>query len=671
MTPDYASPEQARGIPVNTTSDVYQLGVLLYQLVAGRRPYNLRDRGTAEVIRIICEVDPEKPSVAVRRLDRDESAVEPAGESGHPDLERLSRMLVGDLDTMVLKAMHKDPGRRYASAEALGDDVSRHLEGRPVLARPDTVRYRIGKFVRRNRLGVGVAAVFVALLIGFGAVTAWQARAIALERDAARAERDKAEQVVQILVDLFETSDPTIVPGGDTLRVGSFLERGESQMFEALADQPDLQARMKHVVGKMYAARSQFDRARMLFEEAAAEQMALGGPNHPDVLQTFHDLAVLARRTDRPEAETLLRESLTRQRQRYGLRHEKVAQALDDLSIVVQDEQERADLLEEALSIRREVLPPVSDGIASSLHNLAALRYSQKDFDEATRLWQEALDMLLQLHEEGNPRVQTVLQSLAVVYGSQGRLVEAEALRRRALALARDVIGPKTFAVAVNLSNLGVLLTRKGDFAEAESSFREALSVWRSIFPDDHWRTANDLRNLGIILQYQGRADEGLPYLGEAVAMNRRLHGTDSPQAGYVLGQYGILLLHLGRTEEAHVEVRTALRLVENSSAAGARSVVADTRFRLGHVLLETGALDQAEPLFREVLSTRRNLFPASHPRIDEAKCGLGVVLAEGDDPASGVTLLRDALPRYSSWGQADRLLLARAERALGNLAKK
>jgi serine/threonine-protein kinase len=560
--------------------------------------------------------------------------------------------------------MHKEPTRRYASAEALAHDLQRYLDGEPVLARPDTLSYRLHKFIRRNRIGVGVAAAFVALLLGFSVVTGLQARAVAREGDAARAERDKAEQVVQVLVNLFETSNPTVVPGGDTLRVGDFLARGEAQVLEALGEQPAVQARMKQVLASVYSARSQFDRARALLDDALVQQEALTGADHPDALSMYHERALIARALGDPDAETLLRTSLKRQRAHYGSQHERVAQALHDLASVLDDWAEKERLLREALAVRRAVLPPVSSGIAASLNGLAVLHYSQNEVDQAIEVWQEALEILGQLHDEGHPHLLTVSQNLAAAHSRAGRFDEAERLLQQVLRQRQRVLGAETVPVGVTLSNLGVTLASQGRYAEAEDAFRDAVATWRAVFAKDHWRTANDLRNLGVVLQHRRRYEEGQAALEEAIAINRRLYGAASRQAGYVRGQLGILLLHRGQLEAAYREVEAALRLVGADAAASHRAAVADTRVRMGQVLLARGAAEAAEQHFREALTARRASLLPSDPRVLEARCGLAAALADRGAFEEAAMHLRQALPGYAAWGRADPWLLARARAA-------
>ena len=674
MTPEYAAPEQVRGEAVTTATDVYALGVLLYELLTGHRPYRLPGQVQAEVERIICEVEPRRPSTAVteevevHRQDGTTEALTPEriGAARRTPVSRLQRLLRGDLDNIVMMALRKEAERRYASAGQLHEDVDRYLAGRPVTAQKDTLGYRSRTFIRRNRVGVGVATVFVLLLVGFSVVTAWQAQTVARERDAAQTERDKAEQVVEVLVNLFASSNPTVVPGGDTLRVGEFLEQGEARVLEELKDQPEIQARMKQVLGNVYSARSQFDRARTLLEEALAQQRALKGPHDSDAAGMLHSLALLTMQTgDTKTAEAMFRESLALHQSIFGDKHPRVAQAMQDLAGITENEEEQLRLLTEGLAIRRAVSPDDHTHIAASLNQLGIYHFNRNEYEEAGGLWREALDILMQLYGEDHPHVMSVMNNLAVAYGIAGQLDEAEAIQQTLLAATRRIVGPETASAANVLNNLGGVLAQQGDYAGSEAAFRESHALWVRLVGEDHRQVANTTRNVGRLLQLQQRYDEALLYLQDALAISQRVDGEIHRITGYMMGQLGMILLDLGRLDEALQTVQEAVGIIENDIPEEGHSYRADGQVWLGRAFLAKAIPDEAEPLLRLALAYRQATLRADHPKIAEAQCLLGRALAMQGRHADAEVLLREGYPIFKAWGLAEANIVEQIRRSL------
>ncbi|MGH6914103.1 MAG: protein kinase domain-containing protein, partial [Geminicoccales bacterium] len=281
MTPEYASPEQVRGEALTTASDIYQLGYLLYRLLARVSPYRVERGNYAAMIGAICKVDPVPPS-----------QVAPDDESGGSLAPAERRALAGDLDTVVLRALRKEPEARYRSAESLADDIGRHLQGLPVTARQGTAAYRVRKFIRRHRFGVATSLAFASLAAGFAAVYAVQAsdsaRRLAQERDAAQLEAAKALQVTDFLMSLFEASDPR-APGAGEATAREILARGLARI-DALGAQPQVQAQMLDVIGQVYRRLGDYDEAQRLLERAVATWRAVSGEKTPELAASLSHL---------------------------------------------------------------------------------------------------------------------------------------------------------------------------------------------------------------------------------------------------------------------------------------------------------------------------------------------------------------------------------------------
>jgi serine/threonine-protein kinase len=537
MTPEYASPEQVRGEPITTASDVYSLGVLLYLLLTGQRPYRPTTDPQA-LADAICKTEPVRPSSAIARAGE---VKEPSGET-----KLLRRQLAGDLDNIVLMAMRKEPQRRYASADQLSNDIERYLEGLPVTARKDTLAYRTRKFVGRHKVGVTLAAAALLLIVGFSitATLLWQ-----------RAERarERSQAVVTFLVDLSSAPDPKLSHGVD-ITARELLDRGVKKMDQSFTGQPELRADLMSTMGTVYLNLGSWDRAKQLFETALDLHRKTLGKNDPRIANDLHNLASTLRYLGKDSAaEPLVYEALQLQRQRGDTRNIEYARGLTNLAAILDakgdfDQAER--LYKEGLVIKR-TLPNVDRDIAISLNNLGKLAQTRGDFPTAGKYYRESLAIRRKLAGgQPDPDVAIALNNLASLLQDQGNLADAEIDYRESLALRRELYAGPNSKVAGSLSNLGNLLQARGDFAGAESCFREALSIADQTLPPDHPSRGVFLRNLASVLPSEGKAAEAEPLVREALAIFRAKPQTPwrIPDTESVLGG---CLTALGRYQEA------------------------------------------------------------------------------------------------------------------------
>lgn len=550
LTPAYASPEQRAGRPVSTASDVYSLGVILYELLTGQRP----DASPSS--------EPPRPSTTIGTAA--DAASVGAARSASP--ERLRRQLAGDLDTIMLKALRLEPERRYASAEAFLDDIRRYLKGLPVAARNDTLRYRLRTFARRHRTGVAAALVAVLLAIGGGVFHSVRVRQ---ERDVARQEARKAEEVTRFLVELLQTSNPNHAPGGDAT-VREALDKGARQLHTALQDQPVLRAHLLHTIGEVYHglglyddAEAQWDAALALrwyhygpdhpdvaasldalgrtyyaqgrFDEAAALswqaldlRRTLLGPDHPDVAEAAQSLALARRMQGASDAaELLLREAVAIHR-RQPAPSSMLAQSLTSLAHVVRGQGRPADaeaLHREALALRRQIWPDEHPSIADALINLAGVAMDQHQYEPAERYFKEGLAMRRRTQGADHPEIGVDLGGLARLYRETGNPAAAEHAHRKAIVHLRRTLSPHHEETIVNLYALGTLFLQQGRADDAEPLLRAALDGRRATYPDGHWLIAEAQSHLGACLTDQGRFREAEPLLRSAHAVLHRKRG--------------------------------------------------------------------------------------------------------------------------------------------------
>jgi serine/threonine-protein kinase len=653
LTPDYAAPEQRHGGTITTATDVYALGVVLYELLAGVRPVaeGTHNEGGA---REGAPTTATPPSEAVRR------------SSGNDlDRRRMARRLRGDCDRIVLTALREEPVRRYGYAGQLGEEIGRFLDGRPVLAQPDTVGYRVRKFVGRHRLAVAVSAVFVASLAAFGGVSAWQARVLAEQRRVAQQERDSSEQVARVLLDLFETTNPSVRPDGDRMPVGELLRGSQARSLALLRDQPAVRASLQHVFGLIHKTRGQYGPAREALEEALEQRRRLVGSDAAETLESLQALGEVCHEGgDVERSRALLEESLERHRKVYGDRHPRTARVLQALGAVTsgQDLERAGEMFRQALEIRRATLPPHHPDLAQSLSSLAGYHRLRREYPRARDLYLEALGVFPRPEDRRHPINISIRNDLAATLGDLNEPGQAEAMQREAIEIGRQVLGAESAAVAELLNNLAVTQAKAGKHLEAERSLRASFETHRALFGEEHWRTRNTARNVGRVLEIQGRYGEALGWMDRANSIPVGRDAGEGVGVWLIRAQRAQVLFRLGRRDEAVAEASTAVKNMEQVPGRRAAWNLAAARVVLGRMLVEAGRPDEAEPALAAALDYYVGDEP-EHLRRAEASCELGRARVLQRGRAEDRERLRECLPVYRAWALADRVALASMEK--------
>jgi serine/threonine protein kinase/tetratricopeptide (TPR) repeat protein len=469
LTPEYASPEQVRGEPITTAADVYSLGVLLFELLTGQRPLAFATRQTGEIERVVCTVEPRRPSTAVKS-------------------SKESRQLAGDLDTIVLTALRKEAARRYASASHLAEDIRRHLDGRTVIARQPTWTYRSSRFIRRHRAGVAIAAVFAMLVIGFGVTLFLQSRRVLAERDA-------SEQVTNLLLELYSAYDPT-ASRGSRVTAQELLDRGASRIQSELKGQPEMQARMLDRFGALLTNIGLSQRAVDVLRSSLAARESTGDTDSAAIAETLAHLAIaLMERGEIAEAERLAQRAVDIRR-RLTPGAAELAEALGTLGAIRdrRGEPDGAEMLKDATELWRATKGVDSFEFAAAIGALAASSHALAS----------------------EPAAQSI---------ARADLLKAERFDRELLLARRKVLGDVHLLTATSLKRLGLLLRAMGRHAEAEPLLLEALSIRRQLLGSQHLLVARTLDALARVWHERRRHSEALPIAEEALAIRSALAG--------------------------------------------------------------------------------------------------------------------------------------------------
>ena len=579
LTPANASPEQVTGDPVSAATDVYALGLLLYELLVGLPAYSIDETTGPEFARLVCETMPSKPSTRATQSRTVES-------SDIPD--RVLRSLAGDLDTIIMKALRKEPERRYATAAALAEDIQAYLAHRPVAARPDSLAYVFSKFVRRNRMALGASIAFVAL-----AVTA--ATQIINERNRASLEADNAAAALDFMVETFGSSDPNVTKG-DTITAKEVLDRGSTMLKTDDSLSPSARALLGDAIGKVYKNIGLYEPALQQLSASSELHRTL---NHKEALiRSLRDVgSTQSLQGDFEAARTTLEEALVLAKTVYPDDHIEVATTMASLAQEVGNSSQHADsiaLFKDALAMRTRLGAPVDINYIKSRYGLGEAQMVTGDFAESEANLREALTHATEQIGLRNSITIDIMQSLAVSLHEAGKLEAAEPYYLQSDALEREVLGDDHPNREYSLTSIGRLYRHMGRYDEAETYLRAAVVAAKKSLGDRNVFTAYDMVNLANFLSSRGNYGEAEPLFAEALDVYEEvLPGDHLYKASANIG-FAKLLHVLDRPDEAQVYAERAVAIAE-VVLPEVHNVKGNAYFVLGLALMGQGELDAAE----------------------------------------------------------------------------
>lgn len=632
LSPECASPEQVRGQTVTTASDIYSLGVLLFRLLTGEPPYQFVTRTTAEILRVVCEEEPRKPS-AVKAIS-------------------------ADLDNIVLKAMHKDPARRYVSASQLSEDIERYLDGLPVTARKDTLTYRLSKFVRRHR-GATIAAglALVSLLAGMVG-TLWQAHRTAVQQQITNAVNDFLRNDVLAQAGASKQAGPGTKPDPE-LTVRTALDRAADRLQGKFGAQPLVEASIRQTIGDTYEDLGLYREAQRHVERALELRRRELGEKNPDTLATMNSLAeLLGNQGKYADDEALHARVVDLRRRVLGPEHRDTLTSMDGLANAYKHLGRYAEaeaLQSKVLDVRRRTLGEQDPETLVSMNDLATVYEEEGKFNLAERLFAKANEIERGVFGEEHPDTLIGMNNLAFLYSGQGMYAEAEALEKKVLEIRLRILGPEHPLTLASMNNLAVEYTQNGQFALAEPLLKGVLESRRRIFGEEnpdtlvsmnnlaadyrrerkydlaeallakametqsrvlgpmHPLTLTSVNNLAAVFQAAGRYAKAEPLFVKALAGRRHTLGPEHPDTLRTLRNLARLYIDEGQYLQAEIPANEALTLYQKTNSSGWEQYYAQSL--VGVSLAGVNNYDQAEPLLLagyEGMSQKESSIPAS-----------------------------------------------------------
>jgi eukaryotic-like serine/threonine-protein kinase len=588
FTPGHAAPEQVRGELITTATDVYLLGVLLYELLSGNKPFDFQSTRLSDIERVICNQSAPLPSDVVIKGD----AVNVA-EARQSTPARLRRDLAGDIDNIVMKALRKEPHRRYTSADEMATDLKRHESGQTVIARGDTVRYRAGKFVRRHSMAVAASVGIVALLAGLATTMTLQARRVSQERAIAEIERKRSDEVAKFLVGLFEVADPSEARGRE-ITAREILARGALRIERELNDVPETQANLQETIGRVYLSLGLTAEARPQLEKALAMRDKLFTGDHTSKASSLASLGKL---------------ELASGRMNTAQKH-----------------------YEDALGMYERLHGKHNVAVASSLEELGQVLKEKGDFKAAELRLQESLQLFTQIEGGKSARVSSVMNEIGQLMERRGEHAGAEDMFRRALAIDRVAFGKDHPQIAHNVHNLAVVLQSRGKLDEARPLFEESIALFRKVVGEKHPDTLDAMGNYGRFLQASGDLDGAEKVLRQTLALSAEVRGAAHPYVGYDHVNLGMLLYARQQYPDAEQEFRAALKIYMGSLPAD-HQYIGIAQAGLARALIEERRVEEASTAATRALVILRSRLPEGHPQLANARAVAAQIMAlQGKD---------------------------------------
>ena len=638
-TPGYMSPEQIGAADIDTRSDVYSLGVVLYELLTGQLPFDSISWKNLPVLDACKQMQEQiTPRPSLKAGEKSQVAAN-AAACRQTKPNKLAGQLAGDLDLITFKALNKDRQFRYGGASELAADLRRYLRKEPVDAHPATKGYKLHKYLQRHRVGAAMAATLVLLLAGFAVLQAVQLRRIARERD-------RANRIADFMTSMFSVPDPS-ESRGNQVTAREILDKAAQGISTGLAKDPQMQAQLMYVMGKTYMGLGLYSESESLLRRALEIQQRVLGQNDRETAKTLNDLGTCLMFDGKfAEAEKAHRQALTILLRTIGPNTIDSAKVMNNIAsslVRLGQYQDAAQFYRQSLAIQKKLESPNDPRMLSPISNLGVVDYYLGDFAEAERVDREAIDMRRKLNGPDHPETLKPMNNLATLFNAEGRFADAEMLNRQVLDARRRVLGPDHPDTLRSLSNLAGVLEEEGQLEEAEKLERELLDARRRVLGPDNVVTFETMQQLAAALAMTGQIAEGGQLLREAVDGLRRVAGPDNPSTigavideAYFQEQQG----HYGDAEAADRAILDPARRIlgaENPHTRMAMNFLALTLAHEGHYA-------EAEDLAKQALDLENKARAPQHLAHTYSTYFMACIAAMEGKRDEAVSLLQNAV---------------------------
>lgn len=639
LTPGFAAPEQIQKRNITIATDVYQLGLVMYELITGYKAFSDKAESLYELARVMCEKSPTVPSQMEVQNARVDSSTPQAWQN----------KLRGDLDAICMKALRLESEQRYRSMAEFADDIKAHLAGTLVQARQKNVRYLVSSYCQRNWKLLLAGSAFFVIVIAYAATVTLQSQQIQMALDKSMIETEKAQQVSNFMTDIFKSSDPN-VSGLEKISAQQLLEKGQADIQQKLQNAPEIRAYMLEVLGDIYFSQGEYQQSAKLFEQALNQEQKTPTQNLTRLANTMTKLAISLGSMDQYQrSEQLLQDSLAlysqigiAERESSGQQWQgstliEYAETLNAYATVLRTKGQHVHAeqgFNQALSAL-QTLDYADNEMAVSYNGLAGVQHVQGQFDLAIDNMQKGLDVLEEVHGERHTYFTVALNNMVMMLTDLERFEQAQSLSKRSLKIQQSMLGDNHPNLTSTLRSLGILSHRQGNFTEAKTYLENALRIRRQSLNDDNVSIAVILLFLGAVEQDMGNVEQASEHYQKMLALFIK-HSVSDRTLGRGLCQPASLALANGQWQEAKQLYSQALDLLPES---GVRRAIAQLGFARASIHIDSD-LTIAEQKARSALTTRRDKFPAEHSLVAEAEGILGLVLAHGDKASDAIPLL-------------------------------